>query len=235
MELLRFRWRIVLWLLVASLGCAASSEQFVGLWRNTNEERFAEIELRRDGSSTSFSRNNAIIAVVPLQEQFGTWQIDGELLTLYATDRYSRKRSRKRLRLAEVANNTMRIRVGGHSDTYRRIHLPTCSEPAAEVKHAIRAESLIGTWRCHYRTHDYEYSFQRGHRVTISASDPPDRPHKMYTGIWSIRGTTLTMKPPRDSFNTPDEKAVWNIIRVSKQCLVFRDGSSMSYVLQRLR
>ncbi len=75
MELLRSRWRIVLWLLVASSGCAASSEQFVGLWRNTNEERFAEIELRRDGSFTSFSRNNAIIAVVPLQEKFGTWQI----------------------------------------------------------------------------------------------------------------------------------------------------------------
>ncbi len=235
MELLRSRWRIVLWLLVASPGCAASSEQFVGLWRNTNEERFAEIELRRDGSFTSFSRNNAIIAVVPLQEQFGTWQVDGELLTLYATDRYSGKRSRKLLRLAEVANNTMRIRVGGHSDTYRRIHLPTCSGPVAgDVKHTMRAESLIGSWRCHYRTHDYEFVFQRGHRITIFGSDPPDRPRKMDTGTWSIRGTTLTMKR-RDSFSTPNEKAVWKIIRVGKQCLVFRDGSSMSYVLQRLR
>lgn len=232
--MLRPDWRIVLWLLVSSTAGAASPEELAGLWRNTNEERFAEIDLRRDGSFTSFNRNNAILAVVPLQEQFGTWHIDGDRLTLNATDSYSKQHSRKRFKLVEIAKEKIRLRLDGHTDTYTRIHLPVCSGAATDVQR-VHEGDLIGTWRGHHRTHDYEYSFQRGHRVTISGSDPPEQPRKMYTGSWKLKGTTVTIKPPRDSLHTPDEKAVWHITHVGKDCLVFGDGSSMSYVLERLR
>jgi hypothetical protein len=232
--MLRPYWRIVFWLALSPVAFAASPEQLVGLWRSTSEERFSEIDLRRDGSFTSFSRNNAILAVVPLQEQFGTWHIAGDRLTLNATDSYSKKRSQKRLQLMEISKNRLEITVSGHTDTYRRIHLPICSEVSAETR-AVREEELIGIWRCHYRTHDYEFSFQRGHRVTLYGADPPDRPSKMYTGSWKLKGNTLTTMPPRDSLDTPDEKSVWRITQIGRQCLVFLDDSSMPYVLQRLR
>jgi hypothetical protein len=57
----------------------------------------------------------------------------------------------------------------------------------------------------------------------------------MYTGSWDLRAGTLTLKPPKDAYHTPDEKAVWAIRWVNTACIVFSDDSSMSYVLQRLR
>jgi hypothetical protein len=135
--MLRLDWRIVLSLFIVSPACAASSGELIGLWRNTNEARFAEIELRQDGSFTSFSRNNAILAVVPLQEQSGSWRLSGTRLTLDGTDSYSKERSRKRLKLVEIANDKLRMSVDGHTDTYRRIYLPACPEPAAGVKHGV--------------------------------------------------------------------------------------------------
>src|SRR5437764_1440450 len=72
---------IVAFALVTSVK-ASLPGAIVGFWRNDNEERFTEMQLREDGSFASLSRNDAIIAIIPLQESSGTWQLTKNTLTL---------------------------------------------------------------------------------------------------------------------------------------------------------
>ena len=220
---------VVAFALVASAG-AAPADALVGWWRNDNEERFAEMQLRRDGQFASLSRNNAVLAVVPLHEQSGTWQLRGMRLIIDATTRHTDKQTRKQLRIVSVSPRSLRVRTAdGHTDTYRRLPDPFCAPPPSPHHRRVLRDAVIGRWRGHYRTHEIEINVEGAGRGTIRTWDVGSRPSS-YNYRWRLANNTLVMNPREG-----DGKIRWFLDSATGDCISFRDGSGMLYTLQRVR
>jgi hypothetical protein len=234
--LARFATAVVL-SVAAEQAFAVSSEQIVGSWKSDDRRAYSEVHFRADHSFTLFSRmsmRNPALAVGQMAEQFGTWRIESHRLKLDSTDRTWNKQSqisiaftatKRRLRMQSVYDRT-------RTDTYTRMNLPSCAEGAAAASHPFDQRALVGRWRGHFRTHDTEFSFETGRRVTIYGWDLGDR-MKFEDATWHFSRDVITIKPRKESLMS-DSQIRWRIIRTGDSCLVVSDGSSMSYTLRRV-
>jgi hypothetical protein len=233
--MLRALPRVIVAFALATSTKAALPDAIVGSWRNDNEERFTEMQIRKDGGFASLSRNDAIIAVIPLREQSGTWQLHGTRLTVDAAEPHTHERTQKRLQIIDVTDRALRVRtLDGHIDTYRRLRHPTCL--GTEVRRrdgGVSIDAAVGRWRGHYRTHDLELSLNRGGRAIMGGSDPGHAYHASGVCTWQLRSKTLTLLPVKEEDRQgPIE---WILTAMSRDCFSFTDHSGMVYTLQRVR
>ncbi len=229
--MLRPAARFIALLAVASTAQATLPDAIIGWWRNDNEERFAEIQLREDGRFASLARNNAIIAVVPLQEQSGTWHLRGSYLALDGTDGYSQERTQKQLQVIRVTDRMLRVRtVDGHIDTYRRITYPACTDKHPSRDSGVSKKGVVGRWRGHYRTHEIEVVFGPKGNATVRYWDPGHRSVTTSEGRWRLAKSTLTITPL-----DKDGKMKWFLAGTNEDCISFTVGDGMAYGLQRVR
>ena len=188
------------------------------------------MQLRLDGQFASLSRNNAILAVIPLHEQSGTWRLRGTRLIIDAATRHTDERTRKQLRIVSVSPRALRVRTAdGHTDTHRRLPDPSCAAAQSPHDRRISRDAVVGRWRGHYRTHEIEIKLDGGGRGTVRVWDAGTRASS-YSYRWRLADTTLLMTPL-----DADGKIKWFLDSASDDCISFRDGSGMLYSLRRLR
>ncbi len=232
--MLRALARVIIAFALATSAKAALPAAIVGWWRDDNEERFTEMQLREDGRFASLSRNDAIIAVIPLREQSGTWQLQGTRLTLDAADPHTHERRRQRLKIIHVTDRALRLRtLDGHIDTYRRLGYSTCSNTQLRRDRGVSIDAVVGRWRGHYRTHDVELSLSQGGRAIMGASDPGHAFRTSGACTWQLTSKTLTLLPVKEEDRQgPIE---WILTAMSRDCFSFTDHSGMVYTVQRVR
>jgi len=235
--LARFAAAVVLFI-VAEQAFAASSAQIVGSWKSDDGRAYSEVHFRADHSFTLFNRmsmRNPVLAVGHMAEQFGTWRVESHRLKLDSTDCTWNKRSQisltftvnnRRLKMQSIYDRT-------RTDTYTGMNLPSCAEGAAATTHSLDQRALVGRWRGHYRTHETEFCFEPGRRVTLYSWDLGDR-QKFEDATWHFSRDVITIKPAKDSLMS-DSRIRWRVIRSAASCLVVSDGSEMSYALQRVQ
>jgi hypothetical protein len=188
------------------------------------------MQLRADGQFASLSRNNAVLAVVPLYEQSGSWQRRGKRLIINSVARGTREWTRNELQIVTVSPRRLRVRTAdGHADTYRRLPEPPCAPVSAHELGSTSSAALVGRWRGHYRTHEIEVSLRQRGRGAVWIWDIGSKPvHGNYT--WQLANRKLVMTPQDN-----DGKIEWSVHTVERNCLSFDDGSGMRYTLERLR
>lgn len=176
---------------------------------------------------------NPEIAIAPMGEQSGTWQIAGDQVQLDSTQRGSKERSqiKIRFRLSKRSLKMQRIYDSSRTDTYSRMSLPSC-QPRSPARHTFIRGDLVGSWRCHYRTHDTEFVFQSAGRAMLYVWDLGDR-RKILDLFWHCAGTTITMREPNGTVSA-DDGFRWNIIGSSRDCLIVHHRS-MTYTLRRFK
>jgi hypothetical protein len=230
--MLRALSRAIVVFALATSANAALPGAIIGWWRNDNAERFTEMQLRQDGSFASLSRNDAIIAIIPLQEQSGTWQLHGTRLTVEAVDSHTHARTQKRFKIVDATDRSLVLgTVDGHIDTYRRIPYPACVD--MQLRRGVPIDAVVGRWRGHYRTHELELSLNRGGRALMGASDPGRPYHTSGACTWELRNNTLTLLPVKEEDRQgPIE---WTLTAISRDCFSFTDHTGMLYTLQRGR
>jgi hypothetical protein len=216
-------------LAAARLACSAT---VAGWWRNDNDERFAEMQLRSDGQFASLSRNNAIIAIIPLTEQSGTWSLQGATLTIDAALFGTQKAVRTHLRIVSVSDRQLQVRTAdGHTGTYRRLPSPSCRTRLLPRQRDISRRALVGSWHGHYRTHEARVTFQQVGRAEIRAWDPHS---KVFTSRcrWQLTGRSLV-------FTWRDDdglrRAEWLLDSATSDCISFKEDSGMAYTMLRTR
>jgi|GEM_PF-6555427 len=212
----------------------ASSAQIVGSWGSDDGRAYAEVHFRSDHSFTLFTRmslRNPVVAIAQMGERFGTWQIAGDRVQLDSTQHGSKERSQIKMRFS-VSKRSLKMQSvydASRTDTYSRMSLPSC-QPRSPARHTFTRDDLVGSWRCHYRTHDTEFVFQSGGRAMLYVWDLGDR-RKISDLFWRCVGTTVTMREP-NGIVSADDGFLWNIIGSSRDCLIIRHGS-MTYTLRR--
>jgi hypothetical protein len=232
--MLRALARVIVVFALITSAKAALPDSIVGWWRNDNEERFTEMQLRRDGGFASLSRNNAIIAVIPLQEQSGTWELHGTRLTVDAVAPDTHARMQKRFKIVDVTGHSLVLgTMDGHMDTYRRLRYPACVDTQSRRDRGVSIDAVVGRWRGHYRTHELELSLDRGGRAVMDSSDLGHSYHASGTCTWQLRTKILTLLPVKEEDRQgPIE---WTLTTMSRDCFSFTDHSGMVYTLQRMR
>jgi hypothetical protein len=232
--MLKASTRVIVAFALATSAKAALPDAIVGWWRNDNQERFTEMQLRQDGSFASLSRNEAIIAVVPLRERSGRWRLQGAGLTLDAADPHTHARAQERFKVIDATGRALRVRTtDGHIDTYRRLSYPTCADTALRRERGASVDGVVGGWRGHYRTHDLEISFSRGGRAVMRASDPGHAYRISGICTWQLSDKTVTLLPVKEEDRQGE--IIWTLTAVGADCLSFTDHSGMIYTLQRAR
>jgi hypothetical protein len=214
---------------------AVARPQIVGSWRSDDGRGYAEAHFRADHTFTLFTRmgmKNPTLAVARMNEQFGTWHLAGDRVVLDSTERGSKKRSRITLKFTagEHSLKMQRLWDASGRDRYRRMTFPRCAETRLATDKLPDERGLVGRWRGHYRTHDTEFAFESGRRVTLYSWDLGNR-FKFSEATWRLRKNTIRIKPTKDDL----DEITWHVIRAGKCCLVINDGSEMSYTLQRVR
>jgi hypothetical protein len=72
-----------------------------------------------------------------------------------------------KLRMNELV---VKANEGTAEVTFVRFRVPTCRESVFPAQRAISEKDLLGVWRVHWSTHDYEYSFNEDHSFSIAAT-----------------------------------------------------------------
>jgi hypothetical protein len=221
-------------LVISEQALAASSAEIVGSWRRDDGRTYAEVHFRSDHSFTLFTRmslRNPVVAIAQMGERFGTWQIVGNQVQLDSRQHGSKERSQIKMRFS-VSNRSLKMQSDydpSRTDIYSRMRLPSC-QPRSSARHTFIREDLVGSWRCHYRTHESEFVFQPAGTAMLYVWDLGNR-RKISDLIWGCAGTTVTMHEP-NGIVSADDGFLWNVIGSSRDCLIIHHGS-MTYTLRR--
>ena len=220
---------------VVATSSAGPADNLIGSWKWDDGKGYSEIHFRPDKTFTWFTRismKNKALVLAAMSEVSGEWQVRGDRLKLDGTERPLNEPFHDSVRF-NVSNRGLKMqrrRTDPKVDNYMRFALPVCE--SARSTGAIDRRNLIGSWRCHYRTHDAEFVFREHSVAALYAWDVGKR-MKVFDLIWKLSESTITMREPHGTIN--EEKGIlWKVTRFSKDCFTVRHGS-MTYTLLRTR
>jgi hypothetical protein len=218
-------------------GCNRFTDsKLIGIWRCEDEDGVEEITLNQDHSFQSLETFRKELVTPSVIEETGTWRLEGDNLKIDSVVTWSKERRHINRKLVNVTSDLLTIKTadGRKNLRYQRVKVPECTE--SHVKRSLNETDLFGKWLIHYHTHDYQYSFKKAGRVTLSATIS-DQTQQLWEGNWRVDGNNVVIQPTKDPYGNPanDVQHSWRIDSAGADCIVVNDGSSASYVMRRIK
>jgi hypothetical protein len=223
-------------------GCdRVTDAKLFGTWRAEDDETIQEIACRRDHIFTSWTDAKNALTTPSCLISSGDWHLQRQQLVVHftkhvAVDSWEDENTQNTFTLLKVAGDTLMMKNfdGSKVLTYHRLSPDYVLAP---MKRALNDDDLIGTWRIHYHTRDYELSFGQDHTCGDFAQVDGVRT-QFFTGTWRIKDSDLLMDtksiPTFDGESITDGHQRWAVIGVEPQRIAIRDGP-VQYLMQRLK
>jgi hypothetical protein len=171
----------------------------------------------------------------------GEWHLEGQQLVVHftkhvAVDSWEYEYTQTNFTVLEITGDTLLIKNfdGSKVLTYHRLSPDYVLAP---VNRALDDADLIGTWRIHYHTRDYEVSLGEDHTCGDFAQVGGVRT-QFFTGTWRTKGADLIMDtksiPTFVGESITNSHQRWAVVGLEPQRIAIRDGP-VSYVMQRLK
>jgi len=160
-------------IMLSLVSCDRVTEwRLVGTWRGEDDESVEEIALNSDRSYRELNGSKTELTIPSPIEQTGKWQVQDGQLYLDGTVTWAKQPIHTTLRLVKVRLNELIIRgsEATRDAAFMRLYLPTCHQSLSMAKTQITEKDLIGVWRVHYNTHDYEYSLNQNGSFSVGGT-----------------------------------------------------------------
>jgi hypothetical protein len=223
-------------------GCDGITEaKLFGTWRAEGDETVHEIGCGRDHTFTAWTDVKNELTTPSCLISSGEWHLKGQQLVVHftkhvAVDSWEDEDTRTSFTVLKVTGDTLLMKNfdGSKVLTYHRL-LP--DYVLAPVKRALDDADLIGTWRIHFHTRDYEVSLGQDHTCGDFAQVGGVRA-QFFTGSWRIKDTDLIMDTKSiptfvgESITSSHQR--WEVVGIEPQRIAIRAGP-VPYLMQRLK
>jgi hypothetical protein len=223
-------------------GCDRITEaKLFGTWRAEDDETVHEIGCGRDHTFTAWTDVKNELTTPSCLISSGEWHLEGRQLVVHftkhvAVDSWEDEDTRTSFTVLKVTGDTLLMKNfdGSKVLTYHRL-LP--DYVLAPVKRALDDADLIGRWRIHYHTRDYEVSLGQDHTCGDFAQVGGVRT-QFFTGTWRIKDPDLIMDTKSiptfvgESITSSHQR--WAVVGVEPQRIAIRDGP-VPYLMQRFK
>jgi hypothetical protein len=219
-------------------GCKRFTEaKLFGSWRAEDESSVDELAFHRDHTFTDWFQSKTELHTPGVIIEQGEWQLDWNQIALNPKMTNSvEPRKPFKLAIVKISRNTLITKTSDSAQyvTAKRLPVPACTPSTLNENFAIDA-GLVGTWQTHYRTHDYEQSFNKDHSVTVSARIAGTL-ERIHAGTWRIEGNDIVMQLQSVSHGSVQDwgKTKWTIVGFGSRCVIFKDDG-IAYVLERTK
>jgi hypothetical protein len=154
------------------LGCTrVTKERLIGTWRAEVDEGVTEMAFRGDGTYTEWSQSKTVLHTPGVIVESGAWNLTGRELEMNPKTTNSVEVGDPTKLTIDWLGDTKLVwktSTGTSHISARRLNLPQCSGRVVPSAISIE-ETIVGTWRVHYRTHDYQEDYKSDKSLTISA------------------------------------------------------------------
>jgi hypothetical protein len=209
--------------------------KMIGTWRFENEDGVEEISLHQDHSFWSLNTFKKELVEPSVIEQTGSWRLKGHQLLLDSTITWSKTRAQFSRTFVRVTNSALVMKSldGTKNFSYQRLEEAACSssDPPARLTKAV----LVGSWKTHYNTHDYQYRFGPDGRVELFAGISDDS-RTLMEGHWDIKDDEVLIRFEKASYGPLDkeEEEKWTIIGVGPDCIALNSAPTRPRILRRM-
>src|SRR5438270_6900656 len=218
-------------------GCNRLTEsRFVGTWRAETDKAIDEIALDSDHTYRHLLSSKVESTTPSPIEETGKWQVKDGQLHLDGTVTWAKQPMHTPLRLLKLSTDELVVRGSeARADTtFMRLHLPTCPESAGHRQENLIEKDLLGTWRIHYNTHEYEYSLNQDHSFSVAATTASGEHIDLdQHGTWQLLGNDLVLRFEEGPTTSAGERHL-TVLHVGEHCIAIRVGD-WSYTLMRLK
>src|SRR5438309_2089266 len=140
--------------------CDAMREaKFVGTWRCETEDGIEEFSLHRDHSFwLLYSSKKGFTQPSPIEET-GSWRLAGSRLLFDSITTWSKQRRQISRTVVRLTDSGLVIKSFDKSTDlpYQRLEEIACLPSPSGV---LTEAAIVGAWKTHYNTHDYQYRFE---------------------------------------------------------------------------
>jgi hypothetical protein len=222
-----------------SLGSAvAKDDRLIGTWRSDEGEAVEEYAFRQDHTFMSWVQAKGAVLHTPgVIIETGIWKRDGDRLRIEPKKTNSTKpRAPFTLLILRMSEDRMIAKELGRkkSGTLRRLDLPSCaSAPEGKLDPAAVEPQLVGTWKIHLNTHDYEMIF-RADRTFAATAQVEGHQVDVPSGTWRLDGDKLIVELEKEKEDDEQSGFRWTIVGFERDCVALRYGT-MQLALGRLK
>jgi hypothetical protein len=210
----------------------------VGTWRHEDEEMINEVTYRADQTFRAITTHKKEFVTPSPLEETGTWKLRGNNLILDSTLTWNKERRRLSVTLLKLTRDVQLAKSLANANilSYHRLELPVCADSRSmSPRDSVPEKELIGSWRLHYNTHDYQFRFASNHRYSL-LGQVSDKWDSLEEGSWRLKGANLFIKEEKNSvFRKPKPARKWTVVAVGKDCFAIRESSSAEFSLTRLK
>jgi hypothetical protein len=178
-------------------GCARFTDgDVIGTWRFEDGNGVEELTLRADHSFSAIQTYKLELSTPSVFEDRGTWQIEGNELKINAALVYTPNDWKRRTGVKDTAEGGLIVNSGAGTKQhlYQRFDLPVCrnATPIAAGK-GILERDLIGAWKMHFNTHDYQVRLSSDSEMTLLAFIE-GKWDRLFEGKWRTEESRLVIR-----------------------------------------
>ncbi|MEY2562289.1 MAG: hypothetical protein QOH88_482 [Verrucomicrobiota bacterium] len=209
-------------------------QRLLGIWRFEDENSIEELAFYQDRSFRSLDRNKYELSTPGLGDWRGTWRAEGDRIHIDSALVYTPGDYKIRTGRYDSDREIllMKTRDGARTLNYTRLVEPSCLTESPSKVRTSEAQ-LLGAWKVHCYTHDYEYRFLRHGKLLVFSPEIPD-PEPLFEMKWHVDGNTLIFDAKKHSARDQPKQA-WPVLDMQRDCFRAKDIDGFTQTFVRLR
>ena len=216
-----------------------SDAKLAGIWRAEDDTTINEIACRSDHTFTSWTSWKNVLTTPSVGIGAGDWRLQDHQLIVHLkkyvlVDTWADEDKEIAFKILKSDNDALLIKNfdDNKTVTYKRL-LP--DHVLTPMKRAPTDADVVGIWRIHFNTQDYEMLFSRDHTYGSFVQAEGVR-QQLFSGTWHIDGNQLRVGaksvPMFEGESIDKSELRWVVTAVEPQRIAIKDGP-VSYCLER--